>query len=326
MGYYAGALFASRADLSPLYARLGNEIGSANVRGALQEERTLGQHSIATGTRTDSYHRSFDTSLKMITSRFVVGDPQDSSDQGAALHVVFAIPSEHLTAQPDSERVVYPLSFRLLVTDMNGGLVKQVDTMRVFASRQPLPGGAYLTGQLSAPLPPGNYVYRLLVEEPTGRAGDVTLGDSIAVGRLTGNQFAVSDLVVGRVGSGLVWNARGDTIFLNPLDQFPRQSAAELYYEVYGMARGTTYQTALRLERAGGKSPLGFIGRLFGGGSRAPVSLDFEAPSDGPVTRVHRRLDLRDVPRGTYVLSLRIADPATGASVTRRQRFTVVSR
>jgi hypothetical protein len=258
----------------------------------------------------------------------VVGARAGDGDEegGAALHVVFALPAKHLTPQPDSERVVYPLSFRLLVTDVQGALVKQLDTTRVFASRQPLPGEAYLAGQLSASLPPGRYVYRLLVQEAGGHAGDVTLADSISVDALSGREFAVSDLVVGRLGSGLVWNARGDTVFLNPLDQFPQRSAAELYYEVYGVARGTPYQTALRLERMGGKSPLGFVGRIFGGGSRAPVSLDFEAPSDGPVTRVHRRLDLRDVSKGTYVLSLRITDPATGASVTRRQRFTVVSR
>src|SRR5213594_4052944 len=43
-------LFASRADISPLYARLGNTVGSANAAGALAAERTLGQHSIAAGT------------------------------------------------------------------------------------------------------------------------------------------------------------------------------------------------------------------------------------------------------------------------------------
>ncbi len=328
MGYYAGALFASRRDLSPVYARLGDLVGSANARGALAAERTMGQRNITAGTTTDSYHRSFDTSLEIVTTRFVVGAREGDGEEaeGAALHVVFAIPAKHLTPQPDSGRVVYPLSFRLLVTDVQGTLVKQVDTTRVFASRQPLPGEAYLTGQLSAPISPGRYVYRLLVEEADGRAGDVTLGDSISVAPLSGREFAVSDLVVGRVGSGLVWNARGDTVFLNPLDQFPQRGAAELYYEVYGVARGTPYQTALRLERVGGKSPLGFVGRIFGGGSRAPVSLDFDAPSDGPVTRVHRRLDLRDVSRGTYVLSVRITDPATGTSLTRRQRFTVVSR
>jgi hypothetical protein len=64
---------------------------------------------------------------------------------------------------------------------------------------------------------------------------------------------------------------------------------------------------------------------LFGGGRRLPVSFEFDAPSDGPVTRVHRRLDLRDAQRGSYALVVRISDPATGVAVTRREVFTIVA-
>src|SRR2546422_10398952 len=66
-------LFASRADINPLYARLGNTVGSANAAGALAAERTLGQHSIAAGTTTDSYRRVFVTPLEVFVSEFVAG-------------------------------------------------------------------------------------------------------------------------------------------------------------------------------------------------------------------------------------------------------------
>src|SRR5439155_17234874 len=42
-------LFASRADISPLYARLGNTLGTANAAGAPAAERRLCQRSIALG-------------------------------------------------------------------------------------------------------------------------------------------------------------------------------------------------------------------------------------------------------------------------------------
>jgi GWxTD domain-containing protein len=319
----ATGLFASRADLSPLYVRLGDPTGSANMRGALAAERKLGQRSIEVGTASDSYRRTFASPLDVIVSRFVAGDLHSG---GPALHIVFAIPANRLSPVSDRNRVVYPLSFRLYVTDSAGGLAARLDTMRVFAARAPLPDGTYLTGQLAVPIPPGVYAYRLLTEQADSAAGTLVTGDSVNVDTLTGRRFAVSDLVVGRVGSGLVWSGGADTVFLNPLDRFPEGGTAELYYEVYGLPPGGVYHTVIRLERRGGRSVFGAVSRLFGGGKRLRVLLEFDAPSDGPVTRAHRQLDLRDAPRGPYVLTLRISDPATGNALTRSAQFTVVPR
>jgi len=319
----ASGLFASRADLSPLYVRLSDPTGSANVRGALAAERKLGQHSIEVGTTSDSYRRIFAAPLDVIISRFVVGEPRSG---GSALHIVFAIPAHRLSPVPDGNRVVYPLSFRLYVTDGAGGLAARLDTMRVFAAPKPLPGGTYLTGQLAVPVPPGVYAYRLLTEQGDGGTGTLLTGDSVNVDTLTGRRFAVSDLVVGRVGSGLVWSSGADTVFLNPLDRFPEGGTAELYYEVYGLPPGGVYHTVIRLARRGGRSVFGALSHLVGGGKHSSVVLEFDAPSDGPVTRVHRRVDLGDAPRGSYVLTVRIGDPATGIAVTRSAQFTLVSR
>jgi hypothetical protein len=136
----------------------------------------------------------------------------------------------------------------------------------------------------------------------------------------------VSDIVVGREGSGLVWlPSPGDTVRLNPLQRFPENSAAELYYEIYGLARGAAYHTVVRLDREGGRSLFGAIRGLFGG-RRSPVLLEFDAAAAGPVTREHRGVALRDVAKGSYRLTVVISDPATGASATRTQRFQVVAR
>jgi hypothetical protein len=319
----ASGLFASRADLSPLYVRLSDLTGSANARGVLAAERRVGQRSIEVGTTSDSYRRTFAAPLDVIVSRFVVGDPQSG---GAALHIVFAIPANRLAPVADGKRVVYPLFFRLYVTDRAGGLAARLDTTRVFAAPKPLPGGTYLSGQLAVPIPPGVYAYRLLTEQKDGAAGTLVTGDSVNVDTLSGRQVAVSDLVVGRVGSGLVWSGGADTVFLNPLDRFPEGGTAELYYEVYGLPPGGVYHTVIRLERRGGRSVFGAMTSLFGRDKRLPVLLEFDAPSDGPVTRVHRQVDLRDAPRGPYVLTVRISDPATGITVNRSAQFTVVSR
>jgi len=78
----------------------------------------------------------------------------------------------------------------------------------------------------------------------------------------------------------------------------------------------------VRLEKEGGRSVFGAIRGLFGGG-RSPVLLAFDAPADGPVTRVHRAIALRDVPRGAYRLTVIVSDPATNTTITRSQRFQV---
>jgi hypothetical protein len=298
---------------------LADPTGSANVRGALAAERKVGQRSIEVGTSSDSYHRVFASPLDVIVSRFVAGDPRTG---GSVLHVVFAIPANRLSPVPDGSRVVYPLSFRLYVTDSAGGLAARLDTARVFAASKPLPDGTYLTGQLAVPIPPGIYAYRLLTEQGDGVAGTLVTGDSVNVDTLNGRRFAVSDLVVGRVGSGLVWSGGVDTVFLNPLARFPEGGTAELYYEVYGLPSGGVYHTVIRLERRGARSVL----HLFGGGKRLPVLLEFDAPSDGPATRVHRQVDLGDAPRGAYVLTVQISDPARRIALARSAEFTIVPR
>src|SRR6266566_2979807 len=86
-------LFASRSDISPIYARLANPLGSATVGGTLATERDLGQRSIALGTNSDSYHRTFAEPLETVASEFVAGA---RPGPGQELHVVFAIPAPRL--------------------------------------------------------------------------------------------------------------------------------------------------------------------------------------------------------------------------------------
>lgn len=317
-------LYASRHDFGPLYDRIG--AGGGRSGSALAEERNRGQRAIAAGTTSDSYRQRFEGPLDVVASDFVVGaGVAPDSAGGQTLHVVFAIPSQRLTPQEAATGVVYPLRFRLVVSDARDSLVERLDTMRIFGRHEPLPRGTYLTGRLALPVPPGRFRYRLLVTSADGGVGDLVLQDSVDVPDLNGRQFAVSDLVVGWKGSGVVWVQSPDTVVLNPLGRLPEASAAELYYEIYGLARGDAYHTVVQLERVGGRSVFGAIRGLFGG-RRAPVLLEFDAPADGPVSRVHRTVELRDVPNGTYRLTIQVTDPRTQQALTRTSRFQVVSR
>ena len=316
------ALYQTRDQFGQLYSRVAHSQRAAGTE--LARDRQQGRRNIAIGTTSDSYLQRFDQSLDVVASEFVVGGGADS---GQVLHVVFAIPADRLDPQPaaDGGGVRYPLEFRVIVSDSGDRVVANLDTVRVFGAREALRRPSYLTGRLAIPVPAGRYQYRLLVRSVDGGAGELLI-EPLTVERLEPQRFAVSDLVVGREGSGLVWfSPAGDTVRLNPLQRFPEGSAVNLYYEIYGLATGTPYHTVVRLEREGGKSVFTSIGRLFGG-RRSPVLLEFDAPATGPVTRVQRGLELRDVSKGTYRLSVVITDPATGTSVTRVQRFQVVQR
>src|SRR6266849_431185 len=210
-------LWDSRANLDPIYQR-----PPTGMR--LTDERALGDHAIKVGTTTDSYRQRFDVPLDLVTSDFVVGLRADSAG-GQVLYVVFAVPAERITPEPGPAGVLYPLRFRLFVTDAADSLVTRLDTVRVFSARAPLRGAAYLTGLLEVPVPPGRYRYRLLVATGDNFAGEVMERDTLEVGVLDGGRFAASDLVIGRAGGGLVWPAgAADTVLLNPLGRFPQGS------------------------------------------------------------------------------------------------------
>jgi GWxTD domain-containing protein len=340
-------LYASREQFGGTYARVAR--GGALAGTVLAGERTEGRRAITDGTTTDTYGQRFPVRLNVVVHDFVAGagagagpspsettattmvgggdgaTPAVVADRGGqALHVVFAIPADRLSPEPGQGGVLYPLHFRLLVSDLHDSLIAQLDTMRVFRAHETLHAPSFLSGRLTLPMAPGEYRYRLLVNTADQLTGQLVVRDSVAVPALDGRAFATSDLVLGRAGGGLVWLPPRDTVLLNPLGRFPENSVAELYYEVYGLAPGASYHTEVRLERLGGRSLFGRIGGLFGG-RRPPVLLEFDAPADGPATRVHRGVSLRGVSPGSYLLTLILTDPATGRHATQHQPLQVVS-
>ena len=314
-------LYATRERFGAPYSRVWRGHGLRS--SLLGEERQLGRRTIALGTGTDSYRHRFDRPLDVRATDFVVAR-RDGHDPAQQLVVVFAVPAGRLPAEPAGGGVRYPLQFRLRVTDGAGRPVAALDTVRVFAAPRPLAREDYLTGLLAVPVPAGDLHYRLLVATADGEVGDVVRRDSLDAPPLDGRSTALSDLVLGRAGSGIVWLPPGDTIPLNPLGQYPQGASIEVYYEVHGLTPGREYRTEITMEPAGGPSLFGRIRGLFGG-RRAPISLAFDAPAAGPVTRVRRSVALGDLGRGAYVLTIRVIDPDGGVTHLRRRRIEVVS-
>ncbi len=308
-----GGLLSSRANISDIYERLADQ-GTAGRASLLAEERRRGRRAIAIGTTTDSYALRFAHDLHPVVSSFVLAD----SERHPVLHVLFALPAANLRSYPAPGGVGFPFEFRLVVYDSAYRRVAGLDTLRVFRSPAALPEGSFLTEQLEAPVPPGDYHFHFVVEELQADAGALVSAEPVAVPR-TDAGFSASDLVLGLQGSGLVLRRPGGDIPLNPLARFPRDGTVEVYYELYGLPLGATVATRVSVQPEGGRS---FFQRIFGGGRGANLEYGTVTDAAGR-TRVRQRIVLTGLSPGRYVLTLDLVDGATRQRLTRRQPFEI---
>jgi len=303
--------------LSPIYDQLLNG-GVAGRSRILAEERRQVAHSGEVGTTTDSYPLRYDRDLRPVVTDFAVAD----SARRGSLHVVFAIPARSLTPFPAAGGgVAYPLRLRVVVFDQDQREVVSLDTLRVFRAASALPGGSYLTEQLTLGVPAGSYRYHFVVEEQGADAGALVPGEAVAVPSARG-PFAASDLVLGRVGSGLVWRRPDGDVPLNPLMVFPRDGTVELYYELYGLPQRASVVTHVAVAP---QSRGSVFSRLFGrrGGTRLEYTTQTDAPG---FSRVRQRIGLSGLGPGRYVLSLTLRDAAGGSEVVRSQAFEIAAQ
>ncbi|MEK6768448.1 MAG: hypothetical protein AABY85_05585 [Gemmatimonadota bacterium] len=309
-------LLNSRAALSPRYEKMAH-LSSVGRGPLMAQERAEGRRAVDVGVRTDSYTMRFGQDLRPVVSSFAVADGSLATE----LHVVFAIPAGRLHSVGTTDgATAYPLVLRLMVYDSAMRSVATIDTMRVFRSAQPLPEGSFLTEQLAVRVPAGSFRYHLVIAEPQADAGALVSARAVEVPRV-GPGFAASDLVIGREGSGLVWRRPEGEVPLNPLQRFPRDGTASLYYELYGLPQGASVGTRVIVASRGGRS---VFRRIFGGGGGA--NLAYTTVTDAPQrSRVQQRLDLRGFPPGRYTLTLELEDPASGRRVVRRQPLEIGS-
>lgn len=294
-------LLLSRQPLSGMYGRMLNwgPFGAARVRA---RERSVGQASIAIGTRTDSYELQYARPLPALASLVAVG----SRGRLGLTHLVFAIPAEALRAGE-------PLRVRVVALDPAGRPAAWADTtLAVGSPDSEGERGRYLVGRVELPLEAGVWTWRAAVQQGDS-AGSVLPRDSVRVAR-PGRGVALSDLALGLRSASVAWEpVPGDTVLLTPFDLFRTGSEVELYYEAAGVAPGT-YRHEIAVYRVRGDPPL--LGR------RPVVSLAVDEPVSGTLLRSHRRLQLERVRPGRYLVEVRLAGPG-GAAATRSRAFTV---
>ena len=281
------------------------------------EERQVGQASIALGTKTDSYELEFPEELKVQTQVLAVG--RDSS--GSQVQIAYAIAGTGLEPVTVTQGYLYSVRVRFVAMDRLGRVAGALDTTRHFVAPAPVPPGEYLVGRVALRVPPGLMTYRLALQQGE-ESGVVLPRDTVRVGQPTSTALALSDLVLGSRSTNLYWRRTDkDTVMFNPLRTFKRNEEMELYYELEGLSSGTPYSVRIAVRKQGGSG--GIFRKIFGGGGAA-ISLKFDDQATFPVANSVRSLKLDRLKPGQYTLEV-IVDDGQGRTDRRTADFEVVN-
>jgi GWxTD domain-containing protein len=312
----AQQLLLSRERLAPIYGRL-QTAGKISTGRFQDEERQVGQASIALGTKTDSYELEFPDELKVKTQILAVG--RDSA--GSEVQIAYAIAGAGLEPVTVTQGYLYTVRVRFVGMDRLGKVAATMDTTRHFVAPAPVPDGEHLVGRVAVKVPPGLLTYRLALKQGE-ESGVVLPRDTVRVGQPTSTALALSDLVLGSRGTNLYWRRTDkDTVMFNPLRVFKRSEEMELYYELEGLSSGTPYTVRISVRKRGGGG--GIFRKIFGGGGAA-ISLKFDEQATFPVASSTRALDLKQLKPGHYTLEV-IVDDGRGRTDRRTAEFEVVN-
>jgi GWxTD domain-containing protein len=310
----AEQLMLSREQLSPIYARL-QSAGRGSTGRYQNQERRVGQESIAVGTTSDSYELRFPNELEATSEVLAVG--RDSA--GHQVQIAYAIAGSSLEPVTTTRGYLYSVRLRFVATDDRGKVVSALDTTRHFVAPERVPPNEHLVGRVGTTVPPGSLQYRLAIQQGDD-AGTTLPRDTVRVGPASPASLSLSDLVLGSRTANLGWRRTPeDTVLFNPLRTYKRSEEMQLYYEIEGL-RPAPYTVELAVRKKGGGG--GIFKKIFGGGGAA-IKLKFDQQATTPTVYTHRSLKLNRLKPGMYVLQLLVID-ADGRKDSRTREFQVV--
>jgi hypothetical protein len=178
-------------------------------------------------------------------------------------------------------------------------------------------------GHLSVPIDPGIWSWRLSIQEGEA-AGMLTPDAELVVHPVDGSRLALSHPVLGVDWSRASWQPTpSDTVLLNPTQVFWSGETVNLYYEVYGLLVGESYQTEIALNRgARTDHDRQDQQKLL---KDAALTLKFDESANGSPERARRTLELRKLKPGSYTLTLLVTDQSNRTS-RRSTTFEVAER
>jgi GWxTD domain-containing protein len=304
-------LLLSRQSLSPAYARMLNW-GTHGAGKARTYERSIGIASIEVSTTTDTYELQFERRLAAVADLIAVG----RSARGSLAHLVFGIVATGTSPLVSDSAVQYPVRVRLVALDRQDRAVASLDTTLVEGRVRPLADGEFLVGRAELTLPPGEWTYRVSLEQGDG-AGVVLPRQAVRVASPGGLTLSLSDVALGTRGRAVSWiTDAADTVLLAPSSIFRKGSDVELYYEISGARPGLVYRHEISVLRPARK-----------GSKRKPplVALSFDEAAADSVIRSQRVMQLRRLKEGSYVVEVKLTAP-DGSSRIRQRPVRIIGR
>jgi GWxTD domain-containing protein len=287
-------LIASRFEASDMYEKIMSWGPHGRAR-MIREERKLGERSAVTGTQTDGFELHFREPLENSTDLVAVGRVGSSS----RLQLIYGLPA----VEAGSE-----VRLRLALFDSTGRVERWLDS----AATTEAMGGGGSGGRFELPAPAGKWYYRFALE--IGTAGMVTPRDSVVIPDLVGSSLAVSGIGLGQLGSHIRWvTSPTDTALLSPGREYEPDSELQLYYEIYGLAPRSPFQTSVVVADKQGNR----VGRH-------RLRFTFSEEGQGDITRIRRGLTLGGLGKGEYWLEVRVRG-SDGREVTARKWLKIVS-
>jgi len=312
------AVLRALAQLDPLYGRAarmaasranmpwGSAVPSACTptfsRLAIQVEEDAVE-----GAHSDSYTLTFESSLDAVLQAGAVGDPASGTGR---LLLVFAVPTERLTARRAAGGRRYDFRLRLTAVDSEGDVVLSLDTLRTLVAPVVPIEGQFVTWLMELPMPAGSHDVRAALMTPDASAGGFREWKGVRFGTPDGGP-GLSDLILARETRGLTWQNSGDRVELNPLDAYDEGGNALVYYEGFNLVPGRRYQTTLTLAPSDSDDDDG-------------VTLRFTEEASGTSQHFRRGIGLERLDAGPHRLTVTVADLETGAEVRRVREIRIV--
>ncbi len=216
---------------------------------------------------------------------------------GHRVLILYAVPGRRLQAGSGHSDEALRARVRLSRIDVPADTVVVTDTLK---SMLELGSGReiYAVGFEELALVPGRYDFRLYLGAEDGRIGLEASLPPVTVDDLAEAPLWLSDLVLGRLGSGVAWLRDGELIHINPLNTYRQGSSIEVYYEVVGLAEGTPFETIISL------TPVRAYNPVVEESLDPLVSFGYDEVARSRFTPLRRTLSLGDFPPGRYRLAV----------------------
>jgi tetratricopeptide (TPR) repeat protein len=301
------------------------DVAVGMLQNIAQTRETLATENRAAALRalvTDSDRPIFAAPLPFYYDVYTFKGQNARTDVTAAI----AIPASSLEARQVNGAFVYSLQLSLIVVDTVSGAVSRRDTTHHFRSNKPLSAGEHLRmhADLSAPASRST-IHRIVIRDLARESHGQLYGGGTVVPAYESSALMISDIVLAEPGGG-VWHRGNAELALVPPRQFLEGEPLTLFYELYNLPAGATYDTEIVLAPSATSSGFARLKRVLGGDGTIRLRFSGQAaPARLGYVQEIRRVSTELKP-GKYSVQIRVTNLANQQVVQTSREFVVIGR